>query len=60
MAASYLKVHMDSQHGISPPQTREVKIGEGGGGEGSYLCGFLPMGAEDSDMLSTRLSVSSA
>ena len=49
---------MDRQHGISILQTREVGIG--GGGWTSYLCGFLPLGAEEGDMPGDRLSTSSA
>ena len=33
------------------------KLGEGGG---SYLCGFLPMGADDNDMPGDRMPSSSA
>ena len=43
VTAFSLKGHMLSQHGRSPPQTREVEIGGEGGGK--YLCGFLPPGA---------------
>ena len=42
-------------------EKKRVRVGGGGGGPPpSYLCGFLPLGAEDSYMLSDGISGSSA
>ena len=52
-----MKGYMERQYGRSVPQMKEVEICGGGT---SYLCGFLPLGAEDGDMPNNRLLVSSA
>ena len=57
LGALSLKGHMESQHEIIPLKIREVEIE---GGETSYLYGFLPPGAEYSDMPGAGLSGSSA